>query len=234
MANHDSEKLLSIEEAISHEFRRCNITPEQINSIAKLVPQRANNHNPVLTLGEKSTPVTQGQADAILSVLREAIRETTFRSIYQLMREKLKPKIFITSWRTTWLHGDGKIYSIESNEPSSSESSCGDGLVAALCPSDDLWQEFKDGFITSNSFKWLFIDQVRGNGDISPGGLFAIDPFVTSNKEVALSYGDTLCCSCEQQDTLNKKCYRGIVALLLDGAGWRVILDGKEIIELSE
>lgn len=52
---------------------------------------------------------------------------------------------------------------------------------------------------------------------------------VPPGPDYIVSDGDTLCCACSRDDAAAGRCHRVWAAAALVRAGWRVILDGKEL-----
>lgn len=138
-----------------------------------------------------------------------------------------KPTIHVTNWASRKLHGPGRKYTIMAR-PRHWE--WGDGHVSDLTPLPNQLTELREGFLSWNAYKAECLEKFS-TMPIEPGQLHAYKNH--SSAVFADSWpvedGDTLCCSCSREAAANDKCHRRWAAMELSRAGWRVILDGKEL-----
>lgn len=97
----------------------------------------------------------------------------------------------------------------------------GDGKVTPVTPDPEWVLAIKDGAISWDEYEALYRDHLSF-ADLRPGKLLADDG-------IEIRSGDTLLCACSREDAAAGKCHRSILAKVLKGAGWDVILDGVVI-----
>ena len=137
------------------------------------------------------------------------------------------PTIHVINWPSRRLHGPGRRYTIMAR-PRRWEH--GEGRVSDLTPDVDDLDALREGFLTMRAYRDVYVEKGRGM-PLRPGGLHAYDN--TSSAPFAPSWevkdGDTLLCSCSKAKAAAGQCHRVWAAELLVEAGWRVVLDGKEL-----
>ena len=137
-----------------------------------------------------------------------------------------KPTLYLTNWSSRKHHGPGRKFTIMAR-PRAWEH--GEGRVPVLLPSVADLLDVKAGRITEALYFHRFSAQVEAceaSGVLAPGRLGAL---LTSPTEHAdpVADGDTLLCSC----ACGAPCHRRAAVPFLIRAGWRVILDGMEVLD---
>jgi hypothetical protein len=138
----------------------------------------------------------------------------------------MKPTIYLSNWsshKTPGHHGPGRKLTIMAN-PRHWER--GDGAVSRLRPSMVDVRGARDGRLSLTTYRQRYLARLALDMH-GPGHLYAWIPYATSHQLV--SDGDTLCCACSRDKAAAGECHRVWAAEALAGAGWRVILDGKEL-----
>lgn len=133
-----------------------------------------------------------------------------------------KPTIYLTNFssRVAGVRGSGRVFNIMA-QPRTWEH--GSGNVRALTPNHQMLVAVKAGRVSIESYR---DDFVRGVRSFPPGSLVAFDG--TMRHEVG--DGDTLMCSCGRDKALAGQCHRAWAGELLRRSGWRVVLDGHELL----
>lgn len=135
------------------------------------------------------------------------------------------PTLHVTNWSSRKLHGPGRKFTIMA-APRHWER--GDGLCWFLTPSPLLWELVWTERIDLTEYRRQFKERLatrRQRGELQPGELFAAH----DGRKLYLRDGDTLCCACSRDRAAAGECHRVWAATALARAGWRVILDGKEL-----
>lgn len=125
----------------------------------------------------------------------------------------MKPTVYVTNWSSRKLKGPGRQLTIMA-APRSWER--GDGAVLALTPDLRDLRDMQDGRITLPEYRRRFERALEG-AKLGPGDLDVRD-------------GDTLCCACSRAAAAAGMCHRVWAAEALARAGWRVVLDGVEVV----
>lgn len=128
------------------------------------------------------------------------------------------PTLHLTNWPSRRLHGPGRAFTIMVS-PRHWEH--GAGVVHALVPRAQWVANAKSGRITFEHYERL-LASVWADATLGPGRLWA----QTGNDTTDLVDGDTLCCAC----AVGAPCHRRLAAAFLVRAGWRVVLDGVELV----
>jgi hypothetical protein len=136
----------------------------------------------------------------------------------------VKPTLHVTNWPSTKLHGFGPKFTIMA-EPRHWEK--GDGRVVRLTPPASLMRAAKDGRLSLEEYRAAYLEHVAKRG-VGPGDLYAAAWVMRQN--VFIRNGDTLCCACSREKAAYGECHRVWAAEALVAAGWRVVLDGKELV----
>lgn len=131
------------------------------------------------------------------------------------------PTLHLTNWPSRRLHGPGRAFTIMA-APRSWEH--GAGTVHALVPRLNWMADARSGRITFEHYERL-LASVWAGSQLGPGRLWAQTGLTTSD----LVDGDTLCCGC----AVGAPCHRRTAAPFLVRAGWRVLLDGVELVLAS-
>lgn len=148
-----------------------------------------------------------------------------------MAKDKKRPTIYLSNWashKTKGHHGPGRIFSIMVR---TSQYAKPDGLVPVLVPkAKDLW-ELKNEDISSDEYRGRYFKLVlRSKEDLAPGKLlWQPFNFFKEKETEPVEGGDTLCCACSRAQAAKNECHRVWAAVMLQEAGWNVILDGKKI-----
>lgn len=126
--------------------------------------------------------------------------------------------IYVTNWSSKALHGPGTSWTIMAR-PRRWER--GAGTVAALVPAHAMLTAVRGGSIGVGAYRADYLAHVPVRA-LAPGRLRAGD--------VVVADGDTLCCGCARDAAARGECHRAWAAELLRRAGWRVVLDGRELV----
>lgn len=156
----------------------------------------------------------------------------------------MTPTLHLTNWSSRTLHGPGRKFTIMA-KPRAWEH--GEGIIHALVPTDQpaervgaarayyarMWLDAAlaargttDEERTMLIYRAEYRSQLHtwGLAALAPGRLFAnTRPYDWS---VCISDGDTLLCACAR----GAECHRRWAAPFLVRAGWRVLLDGVEVV----
>lgn len=142
----------------------------------------------------------------------------------------MKPTLYITNWSSKALHGLGRKLTIMAR-PRHWER--GAGCCALLVPSEEDLLSVQCGQIDIQEYRRRFEEgltrpMLSGSTSLSPGGLRAA--IYRGNIGMSdVQSGDTLLCACSRAAAGRGECHRVWAAAALGAAGWRVILDGKEL-----
>jgi hypothetical protein len=104
----------------------------------------------------------------------------------------------------------------------------GEGRVLDLTPVASNLIDLQAGQISNDEYRSRFTTLLEPFA-LVPGQLKAY----TSYGIGLVENGDTLCCACSRADAAAGQCHRAWAAPFLARAGWRVILDGVEVIDDS-
>ena len=141
-----------------------------------------------------------------------------------------RPTLYVTNWSSVKLHGPGRAWTIMAR-PRRWEH--GDGVVWDLVPDPDDLDALHDGFMSAVAYREAFRRGLAAvMGMLEPGNLHARPERrerFGDREEVPVEDGDTLCCACGKRQAAEGWCHRVWAAEALIGAGWRVILDGREL-----
>lgn len=108
----------------------------------------------------------------------------------------------------------------------------GVGVVEILTPPESMVRRAKSGAITRDDYVVGYVREVLHRAGspfdqaLRPGALEA-SPYDGAPRPVF--EGDTLCCCCSRDGAARGECHRVWASGLLLAAGWRVILDGREL-----
>lgn len=133
-----------------------------------------------------------------------------------------RPTLHITNWSSRRLHGNGRKLTIMA-APRQWEH--GDGRVPACTPLLGRLQALRAGTLSMPDYRDAMVYRLAQH-DIRPGGLVAI----AAGDHVPVVDGDTLLCACSREQAAAGCCHRVWVAHALAAAGWRVVLDGVEVV----
>ena len=150
------------------------------------------------------------------------------------MLSETTPTLYLTNWSS--VRNRPRTWTIMAR-PRSWEH--GEGRVAPLTPSGDALAllgyalaERKAGRDSSDAmccYRAAYEAQIDAEAHLlRPGALTASLP---SGEGVLLEDGDTLCCACSAEDARQGRCHRAWAAARLAAAGWRVVLDGAEVVD---
>ena len=145
------------------------------------------------------------------------------------------PTIHVTNWSSRKMHGPGRAWSIMVR-PRRWE--LGDGFVRVFRPNAEMLDAVREGEITVDQYRDVFLigySEPLFGGPPSYAllrqGWLRAD--VLGGQELVRD-GDTLCCACSRDAAAEGKCHRVWAAELLRRAGWRVLLDGREVVGVTE
>lgn len=124
--------------------------------------------------------------------------------------------VYLTNLSSKALHGPGQLRCIMAR-PRRWESV--HPRVPELTPQPALFARVFAGRISLERYCQEYVSHASGHAAaIAPGGT------------AGLCDGDTLFCSCSREAALAGRCHRAWAAEILRRAGWRVILDGYELL----
>lgn len=135
--------------------------------------------------------------------------------------------IHVTNWSSRKLHGPGRRWTIMVR-PRHWES--GDGFVHYLRPERANLRAVLSGIISPSEYERIFgrhleiVARRLGPGELHATQTDALPPVLTPVRD-----GDTLLCACSRAAAARGECHRVWSAHALVRAGWRVLLDGKEL-----
>jgi hypothetical protein len=137
-----------------------------------------------------------------------------------------RPTVHLTSWEARHLHGPGHRYTIMARPWRDWEY--GEGHVRDLSPEPEWIDEVREGFLSWRAYEWQCRERFE---DLCPGYLVAeeVSDGIGGHHKQEVKDGDTLCCTCSEAVAAAGLCHRVWAAEALVAAGWRVILDGKEL-----
>jgi len=137
-----------------------------------------------------------------------------------------RPTLYVTNWSSRKLQGPGRKWTIMA-KPRRWER--GDGVIESFVPDAGDLGLVRAGEISMEEYRRRFM--ARDWAPIGPGQLTALIKLWTSGiyRRFEVADGDTLCCACSREAAARGECHRVWAAELLHRAGWRVILDGRQI-----
>lgn len=135
-----------------------------------------------------------------------------------------RPTLHITNWASRKLHGPGRRWTIMAR-PRRWER--GEGVVADLTPNPHDLADVRDGRINVQEYRDRFLARAGRRPELLTPDMLVANQ--NSAPSVCVSDGDTLCCACSRDTAEAGACHRVWAAELLVQAGWRVILDGREL-----
>jgi hypothetical protein len=133
----------------------------------------------------------------------------------------MKPTLHVTNWSSRKLHGPGRRWSIMA-KPRHWEQ--GDGLAVGLVPRVADLEAVQHGEIDLAEYRRRFLAKLEERQPwqpLEPGRLYAKRHV---RDQTIIQDGDTLCCACSCEAADRGECHRALVR-----AGWRVLLDGREL-----
>lgn len=132
----------------------------------------------------------------------------------------------LTNWSSRSLHV-GPIYSIM-RKPRHWEH--GAGTVRALVPSAEDLEAVRAGRIDVATYRDRFLADIDVEA-LEPGRLRVATYVAGRGFEGGHPVGNvfTACCACSRETAARGECHRAWCAPLLVAAGWRVVLDGREV-----
>jgi len=140
-----------------------------------------------------------------------------------------RPTVYLSNWasdRTPGHHGPGRRLTIMAH-PRQWEH--GDGRVEALVPMARDLMLYRQGVQSLADYRARYDAMVlRDLSRLAPGQLLAD---CGEQGLSAVHDGDTLCCGCSRDDAAAGRCHRVWAAHALARAGWRVVLDGEDLVE---
>lgn len=135
-----------------------------------------------------------------------------------------RPTLHVTNWASHQkLHGPGMAYTMMA---ASRRWEKGAGRAVQLTPSLSWLRDVQAGKLSIDDYRELYTEHLKLH-DLGPGDLRASTWVMRQN--LYLRDGDTLCCACARAAAARGECHRVWAAEALVKAGWRVILDGKEL-----
>lgn len=137
----------------------------------------------------------------------------------------MKPTLIVTNW-SSWkkLHGSGRKWSIMAR-PRHWER--GDGQIWWLTPWASWVRDARNGTRSLQAYRALYDDFLKVD-TLEPGGLLGVLGGLDEGG-IVVADGDTLCCACSRDKAAAGECHRVWAAEALVAAGWRVVLDGREL-----
>ena len=138
-----------------------------------------------------------------------------------------RPVLHLTNWSSRRLHR-GTVYTIM-RRPNPQYGQLGAGRVEALTPGAMEFDALKAGRMGGGEYRRRFelaVEHRLISGALAPGRLVATTP----TEAVSVADGDTLCCGCSVALASVGDCHRCWAASALVRAGWRVVLDGVELL----
>jgi len=149
-----------------------------------------------------------------------------------------QPIIILTNWSSRQLHGIAGVWTIMTR-PRNWER--GIGPVPAFIPDVDVLVTPQDGWLAVDAYRRRYVDRVTSRASehdcnsryvgIIPEKLYYD---AGGGLSVLVPDGATLCCACSIEVAAHDKCHRVWAAELLRRAGWRVMLDGAELVGVDE
>lgn len=163
----------------------------------------------------------------------------------------MTPTLYLSNWasrRSPGRWGPGRRWTIMA-KPNPARGERGEGAVRSLVPTDydragpvrafyaRQWLEAAlaargtdDEARTTALYRAEFERQLQAWGPeaLAPGRLFA--NAAPHDWAVHVEDGDTLCCACSAANAARGLCHRAWAAPYLVRAGWRVLLDGVEVL----
>ncbi len=136
----------------------------------------------------------------------------------------MRPTLYVTNWSSTKMQGPGRCYTIMARPR---EWEHGEGRIPLLVPPTEWLDLVRAGAMSAAEYERRYIGRVKALSRLGPGYLKA--SVERRGVLVIVKDGDTLCCSCSRDQAALRRCHRVWVAEVLVRAGWRVILDGRDI-----
>lgn len=165
-----------------------------------------------------------------------------------------EPTLHLTNWSSRRLHGPGRRLSIMA-APRPFELREEEGVVGVLVPRGDevrLLQQLIDARRSGAApegeplerYRWLLERRwttAEAEGDLRPGALGLVGRAHLPAHQAGRIFrgvqrvmsGDTLLCACARSEAQDGRCHRTWAAAFLVRSGWRVILDGEEVRDVS-
>lgn len=144
-----------------------------------------------------------------------------------------RPTLHVTNWSSRKLHGSGRKWTIMA-APRAWEH--GDGMVINLTPDKGDLDAVRQGFMSFRQYRtacltlWGYQDD-EDLWAFGPGELHAFTG--EGDEEAPVADGDTMLCACSRDAAAHGECHRVFAAELLRRAGWRVVLDGRELVGVT-
>ena len=145
----------------------------------------------------------------------------------------MKPTLHLTNWSSKRLHGPGQKWTIMA-APRGWEH--GDGVVPDFTPPLGLFRDLQAERVTEGYYftalerRWSEAWDAgwarSGSNQFSPRRLLASPAL---GEWVVVAAGDSLLCACSKDKAAAGRCHRATAAPFLVRAGWRVLLDGREV-----
>lgn len=138
-----------------------------------------------------------------------------------------KPTIYLTNWSARRLHGPGRKWTIMVR-PRAWER--GEGSLYPLLPMEEDLLSVKAGTMSIEHYRarcetrFTTFAESLAPGQLRAGGV------MFAGRQIIVGNGDTACCACSVADAAAGRCHRAWAAPFLVRAGWRVILDGQEVV----
>lgn len=145
----------------------------------------------------------------------------------------VEPRIYVTNFASPGKHGPGPLLTIMA-QPRIWER--GEGVVLLLVPTPADMRAARNGTLTLADYRARYDARLASVAvDLAPGVLRYLpgqanprargvvpDPIVVPD-------GATLCCACPCDQAAKGKCHRAFAATHLARAGWRVVIDGRDM-----
>jgi hypothetical protein len=143
--------------------------------------------------------------------------------------------LHVTNWASRRLHGPGRRWTIMA-APRRWER--GEGCVYTLTPWLADLRDLHACFLSVVRYRDRCIERFREDGKALNWPHLTACPGwdhmkECADEEVRVESGDTLCCACSKADAAVGCCHRVWAAELLRRAGWRVVLDGRELVGVT-
>lgn len=142
------------------------------------------------------------------------------------------PTLYVTNWASPKLHGPGRKWTIMA-APRHWER--GEGCVIDLTPTLDSLRRLRAGELTMTQYRDRFVEAFlcRGRSMLEAVPIWDHETELGSGR-VLLESGDTVCCACSRAAAMRGECHRVWAAELMRRVGCRVILDGRELVGVTE
>jgi hypothetical protein len=139
-----------------------------------------------------------------------------------------RPTLWLTNAtsRRAPFRGHGMVLTIMA-APRAEYGEAGVGAVRMLVPPLEWVRAAKAGTMPIEEYRARYLARFEGIVDeLAPECLMAVD---YDRQRFPVWSGDTLVCACSRAAAAEGRCHRTWAAGLLLQAGWRVILDGREL-----